>query len=361
MAEYWLERQQNSIIDFLNFVSARDFPMSKNVKFILLTSSKNLLVLFREWLPYKYSLESLNIVDNFHTYRLKKEIKRSGEIYYKSGIFYLFRYEQTNMYVIVTLEKQDFVNTILFPFVNSKYSEIAKIHLSSKQIKEILGVLKEELDLDGIRTYWALMKGILDNKITKFGTKDKESISKHTDEPYLDTFRRAAERNEWVDKIYFYAKKNFDRIFKASIARNGLFQCENLVAIDFYNVVVKSLLRISNKNFKVFKDKSRERNEGEIKPLSIKYDINLFSDDSQNKRFIEMISDFPNSSYSLYHGNPYIHLSLVDYSDGSSYEIWVVTENEVVIIPQFRASINSISRLTEHVFNKFSEGILVEL
>ena len=60
------------------------------------------------------------------------------------------------------------------------------------------------------------------------------------------------------------------------------------------------------------------------------------------------------------HGNPYIHMSVADYTDGSSYDLWVVNPKRIVIVPQIRATEGSLSRLTNHIFEQFKEGEIIE-
>ena len=69
-----------------------------------------------------------------------------------------------------------------------------------------------------------------------------------------------------------------------------------------------------------------------------------------------IIADMPDSSISKYHVNPHIHLSLVDYTDGSSYDIWVLASDQLTIIPQIRASGASLRRLVNYVFERIGEG-----
>ena len=42
--------------------------------------------------------------------------------------------------------------------------------------------------------------------------------------------------------------------------------------------------------------------------------------------------------------------------DGSSYDLWAVTSDRLVIIPQIRASGASMRRLVNHVFEGMGEG-----
>jgi hypothetical protein len=47
---------------------------------------------------------------------------------------------------------------------------------------------------------------------------------------------------------------------------------------------------------------------------------------------------------------------MLDYLDGSSYDVWVLATDRLVIIPQFSASMASFSRLVNHIFERIHEG-----
>ena len=45
------------------------------------------------------------------------------------------------------------------------------------------------------------------------------------------------------------------------------------------------------------------------------------------------------TSVSVLHGNPYVHLSILDYHDGSAFDLWVLDRQRLIIVPQLKASI----------------------
>ena len=54
-------------------------------------------------------------------------------------------------------------------------------------------------------------------------------------------------------------------------------------------------------------------------------------------------------------------MSLLDYKDGSSFEILVHKPDSVLILPQIRASSISLERVIGHISEKFSEGEVEDL
>lgn len=358
---YWLYRHHSNIDSLLNAISSTRLSPEFQVKFLFLIAKENLLQSLKKWLPYQYQLSILEEHNNITTFKLSKEVKREKK-YTISGVFNLVRYDNTNIYVAITYEKQKFVKSVLMKFFENYYSESSRLHLTSAQIQTILDDLKEKLNCEIITDRVISYSRLSKRKFTIQGKKPrfKESDLRWTEEDYKLSFKKAAENDQWVDKISFFTQREDKVLFSASLSREGLFKCDRNVK-DFYKVVSAYLLRIGNKNIGLFSNKSRLENRGDIKPIAIQYSNNIFEDLEQNKRLIKAVSEFPKSSYSVYHGNPYVHLSVVDYSDGSSYDLWVVSADKIIIVPQLRATFNSLSRICEHILKRFLEGQLVEL
>ena len=100
----------------------------------------------------------------------------------------------------------------------------------------------------------------------------------------------------------------------------------------------------------------RSHPKGFSRPLKIEYTESIFSDKHQNYRLIDTLKQLSNSALSVYHPNPFLHTSLIDYTDGSSYEIWVTTPSSILIIPKRKATTSSIERVCDFICDKFEEG-----
>lgn len=364
MAHYWIQNGFDDLDSLLSYISSAGLPNSNKLKFLFLISDSNLFRIISNYLPEKYTLLQLREDTNLRVYRLTKEIRRrSGEIDEISGIFNIYKITNTNLYAIVTEERNEFAKTILLNFFDNNFFRISKLHFTSKQLEFMLDLLKENLELDKIITERLLSFSRLDGKKAPVGKmpKFRESNIKWTEESYKLSFQSAAENDQWVDNISFYAVKEDKVFFNASLSRDGFFQCSSTNIEYFYNTIIRTVLTIARNNSKIFSKRSRMENRGKVKPIVIKYSYSLFENLEQNSRFINVITKFPLSSISVYHKNPYLHMSLIDYLDGSSYDLWILSNNEIIIVPQLRNTFNSLSRLTEFIFEKFQEGELSEL
>ena len=76
----------------------------------------------------------------------------------------------------------------------------------------------------------------------------------------------------------------------------------------------------------------------------------------QNNGWFQSLRRLNKVSISVLHGNPYIHLSVIDYFDGSTFDLWVLNSRQLFIVPQMRGSVFSIKRLINHIFDSYTEG-----
>jgi hypothetical protein len=66
------------------------------------------------------------------------------------------------------------------------------------------------------------------------------------------------------------------------------------------------------------------------------------------------------SDVSIIHSNPYVNLSIIDYYDGSIYDIWILRSDIITIVPQMKSSHQALKRLVNHIFDTYAEGDLLE-
>jgi len=58
--------------------------------------------------------------------------------------------------------------------------------------------------------------------------------------------------------------------------------------------------------------------------------------------------------------NPYLHVSLFDFIDGSSCDIFVSSPDEISVIPSYTCSVFSLMRIFNQLSKDFQEGNLIE-
>jgi hypothetical protein len=190
----------------------------------------------------------------------------------------------------------------------------------------------------------------------------KESQVTYTDVHYSEVFDQIEAHDQWVHSIRFYSKQrereqNGRRLdfFSGLITRSCFFSIRRNF-VPLIKIIIPSAIKFASVRNEYLRLREEKASKLKPEPIVIKFEDKPFSDTSKNKQFIGALSAMDSCSISRYHNNPYIHLSLIDYLDGSSYDIWVVTVDRMVIIPSFSASTASMSRLLNHVFERIKEG-----
>jgi len=95
-----------------------------------------------------------------------------------------------------------------------------------------------------------------------------------------------------------------------------------------------------------------------VKPLAIHFDYEQFDGLEENAKFIGAMRKLDNASVSVIHGNPYISLAVMDYSDGSTFDIWVLSPSEILIVPQFRSTVAAVKRVISCIFENYADGTI---
>ena len=118
-----------------------------------------------------------------------------------------------------------------------------------------------------------------------------------------------------------------------SISRDGILVCKSDIKSFFFEVVQQAINKASNDK-ELFKNRSRRDNPGlKVRPLRLDFEQPIFKEKSNNHKLISAPTKMPNRSLSVFHVNPYLNASMVDYADGSTYRIWVLSENDLIIVP----------------------------
>ena len=92
--------------------------------------------------------------------------------------------------------------------------------------------------------------------------------------------------------------------------------------------------------------------------LIVRFKGRVFADDSKNRARIDAIGSMPLTVLMDNGGDLFLHIALLDYGDCSTYGILAVASDELVIIPRFYATGASMSRLLNHLMEKFGDAAI---
>lgn len=283
----------------------------------------------------------------------------------RSGRLLVVQAGSPQIHLVVTHEGPAFVRAL--PAVLGRMHPYAFVpYFSSEEIQSMLEMLESETGLKLTTMRITAHKRIGKKasyrrkaKKLKASRDPKESGITYTGVPYKESIKSAVENDQWIDKAQFVLSENEDVRLEGHLSRSGPFKFRHSFLI-FKKHVLPHVVRLAMEKFRMYSNRSREDNDGEVSPLVIKLESGMFDDRKQNRRFIEAMQAMKYTSSGIYHANPYVNMSLVDHMDGSTFEIWVMSPDTITIVPQLRATQASLSRLVAHIFEKFQEGKVLE-
>ncbi len=353
---------ENSNSDTLLFKNIDNIlSRDKGVKIngLLLTSKEDIIKIFDSYKFFDFSWKYKSLGSDIYHFTLTKKVKKDNSLI--QGDFLLFKYKpQNNIYLVITHGNYHFFKNGLIRLLNKFYPLISRPYIDTAFMRLLLETYESKLKNEKIWITRCVTKKIIGSDIH------------YTDLPFRDVFDKVLENEEWVKSIDFNLvfQSSKDTIYSEQplmdhkffkLFRDTRFQCNYDFTI-FYQRLIEGMANKAAESFELFDKRERIKEENfTTKPLAIVYDISVFKDKNQNKILINALKKIKNSSVSVLHANPYLHVSYVDYNDGSSCDIWVLSENKISIIPQIRSTPAALERLCENIFTGFREGIVKDV
>lgn len=277
-----------------------------------------------------------------------------------SGVFAIIPTNKPNIYRLLSISFSKFWYRAIRKLVKGLYPEAMPVFFRQAEIQDALISFEQQLGPQfRIRIADVTMKGTRGNWFY-----DTERL--WTDLSVSESFESAMERNLWFTSLRFIVQQQTNQPHGYRNIASGRLYKKGEVFYDFYHFeIMSSLLAVlieysANRLQLLSRRGIRERNYQPGFPLEIYYEDDVFSDLTEIHRFGEAIQKYPNASKAIFHSNPYYHASVADFLDGSSFEVWIVSPNRTIIVPQARSSAQAFERFVTHILYEFKEGKLNE-
>lgn len=267
---------------------------------------------------------------------------------------------------LVTVSYGDFWDIIIRRLARRLYPGAMPVFFKQNEIRDAFLSFQDSLaDKYRLRVIEVTMKRRLDAD-KKIKEKKFETKRLWTELTVQDAFDQALEDNYWFTGLGFRIDlRNRRQNMYKPVARGRVYKNGEIYYNALHDQVDEELIgQLEFKAAKRIRFLSHrgiiERNYEPSPPIEINYDFGIFNEKSMVGHFGNVISQYPHSTKAVFHSNPYYHASIADYLDGSSFEIWVLSPNRIVIVPQARCTEQSLDRLVSYIFVKFHEGDLDE-
>jgi hypothetical protein len=269
-----------------------------------------------------------------------------------------------NIYRIVCISDSEFWHKGGTRFIERRYPNLVKIYYKQKELRHILlqyeKALEERFEIS-VTDITSKEKRVISRKKHK-RTDEYDSERRWTDSSIKRAFDDADIRSQWFKSVQL----NLRRVGRQNTVAILRISKHGLVAFDhLYDIHLKYLFpsfeKVAYTKTELFSRRGlREREYIPARPVSICYSMDIFHEIKNVRKLAKVIKSYPNSSKSIYHGNPYLHISIADFLDGSSFEIWVLSPRRILIIPQSKASVPSFEKLISYLLENFIEGEVEE-
>jgi len=309
-----------------------------------------------------YNIELINIKANV----IKIVDYNSTDMYKKiEGIIVIQPDTEENLHRIITLSGTNFWNKVVAKLIRKLYPDAMPVFFTQNEIKEALMLFSSELgEKFRIIISEATLKKKRDANVSI--EKKYETERLWTELSLNQLFELANERNEWFTSIKFHIQYIFSNAQEYKTITTGrIYKYGSINYDSSHEKITKFCLspleQSASTRIKLLQNRGlRERGFKASRPIVIDYKKGIFENKNDIKRFGDIILKYPNATKAIYHANPYYHASIADFIDGSSFEIWIVSENKILLIPQTKSSPQAFERLISYIFHGFNEGKISE-
>lgn len=243
---------------------------------------------------------------------------------------------------------------VFMEFIRRHLPDISLLYLTNGDIEGALGAIDPAGR--GVHVTYVAAKG------RRRAAGVLESHAKSTRTPPAGLFAELCRGSRAATTVRYAAAapplpggRGPDAAPRGTVARDCCFSAAAGAGALFGAAIPRAIALSLERN--LFMEASAESaSSGETEPTVIRFGRRTFLDRGRNVRFVDAMAEMPDTSISKYAMTSHVHLSMVDYTDCSSYDLWAPSIDKLVIIPQIRASGASLRRIVNYVFERIGEG-----
>lgn len=268
---------------------------------------------------------------------------KKGEAKLRFGLFQ----SGDNAWTAFTLTKTVANEDALLRLLRLSSPNFSEAYLTSADIRSIFEEIEERKAVK-----------VSVNKAVAYSHRHEGQISFFKNEAYHTVFNKAENEGKFVDKVDF--SLTGPHFLHGFLARNGVAK---FMAGDiglFQDSILSPIAKISSSKHGVFRASTRQPGSAEVFAIDIQFCETAFQGREDNRAFISSLDQMARSGIAVLHENPYVHVSLIDFFDGSAFDIFATSRKAVTIVPQVGASPFSLNRLCNHIFENFREGTIAK-
>jgi hypothetical protein len=192
--------------------------------------------------------------------------------------------------------------------------------------------------------------------------KRQETTVSYETELLDELYSKATAEDAHVHSFAFKLqhKRTGKLILNAGLNREGRFSFHDGDLSLFVAGLLEHASHIVKKKADLLQNRARSENTGEINPIRVTFEEPVFDKKDGVKAFLRILGRIRHGEFTIFHRNPYLHVSFFDFFDGSEFDLFVESSDTLIIVPQFQANPSSLFRLCQKISENFQEGIISE-
>jgi len=235
----------------------------------------------------------------------------------------------------------DVIRNCLCDWVDMFYPSLSRLEFTEKQLRHHLTSLNT-----------ATSEAIVLRSIMRY--PGKGYLSAEHEESLADTFQRLDKEGGFLDRVT-YESRCSDGQYAATVARDGIAHYHR-GSFDLFLGDLDRLIRQSLADLETYDMPEAAPAEGTLTGVELDFGARpLLSDIEDTESFVEALESDPALVVVVLHGNPYLHLEVIDCQDGSTFSVFSREGLKARILPGPGSSSVSLKRMAGCIRRNFAE------
>ncbi len=128
----------------------------------------------------------------------------------------------------------------------------------------------------------------------------------------------------------------------------------------FSEVVIAGLCRAAERRRTLLIGRERQPDIMPASAIAVELAAPTFREPEALHQLVAYIAEQRGMGVAVFHRNPYLHVAITDYLDGSNYDVFVTSDSELTIFPGYRATLGSLARTADALAERFTAVALTE-
>lgn len=318
-----------------------------SVQFKSIVAQEDPIQIFKQ-LNHRINNSTVKITEHSDHYQIvvNRKIKRSGRRV--KGSFAFFPHDDTNVWTALTGHGTDFIKRGLNWLIRECNPRIYEFYATSRDLESILDIFATSINENA---------EIIVTQAVAYSHRNQAEISYKT-RPYPVVFRKARKGGNYIDSLNFKASSDNETILEASLNRDGTTKLQDGKVEIFFNYLLEQYISNGDEKADLFTGKERRQDTGDVQEIEIQFERPVFQSKQDNEDLIKALADLSRANITVYHKNPYAHVSVLDFNDGSSCDVFVTDPETVSIVPSYRGSTSFLMRISDKLYRELDESTI---